>query len=150
MTTDILVPMDGSALSERALDYALKQPDATVTVLTVIDPFDVDPLSPGLQTPTGISGVPGYSQEWYEKEWEAVEASHDELRERAADAGVEFDTAIEFGNPARHILGHLDDGDYDQVVVGATTDRGISRAIVGSTAKKVVERSPVTVTVVRG
>ncbi|MHB9286104.1 universal stress protein [Halobacteriales archaeon Cl-PHB] len=149
MPTDILVPVDGSDLSERALDYALNQPDAAITVLTVIDPFDVDPLSPGLQTPTGVPGVPGFSQEWYENEWEKVEMYHEELADRAADAGVDFETEMEFGNPARHILSHLDDGDYDQVVIGATTDRGMSRAIFGSTARKVTERAPVTVTVVR-
>ncbi len=149
MGQHVLVPMDGSPLSERALDYALKQPDARVTVLTVIDPFDVDPLSPGLQSPTGVPGVPGYSQEWYEKEYEAIREYHEELAERAESAGVEMATEIDFGNPARCILRYVDEEGVDQVVLGATTERGVSRTLVGSTATKVTERSPATVTVVR-
>lgn len=149
MAQHVLVPVDGSDLSERAFEYALKLPDATVTVLTVIDPFDVDPLSPGLQSPTGVPGVPGYSQEWYEKEYEAIRKYHEELAERTESVSVEIATEIDFGNPARCILRHADEEDVDQVVLGATTERGVSRTLVGSTAAKVTERSPVTVTVVR-
>lgn len=150
MSQRLLVPVDGSAQSERAFEHALGVPDAEVTVITVIDPFDIDPLSPGYQSPLGRAGMPGYSQEWYEAEWENVEAFHDTLREQAADAGIEIATEIEMGAPGRKILQYADDHDIDGIVIGATSEHGLSRVLMGSTAESVTKRAPVTVTVVRG
>lgn len=148
MTASVLVPMDGSAQSEAALEYALGL-DVPVTVLTVIDPFDVDPLSPGYQSPVGRAGMPAYSQEWYRREWDNVSEYHEEVCGAATDEDADVSCAIKLGNPSREILRYADEHDVDQIAIGSTSEHGLSQLLMGSTAEAVTKRAPVTVTVVR-
>ena len=144
--------MDGSEQSKRALEYAFGMEDADVTAITVVDPFDVDPLTPGFQSPVGKSGVPGYSQEWYEKQWNDAKDLHEEVREKAeaaAEFDGEFESVVKMGKPSNQILRYVEDNDVDQIVIGASGESGLSRVLMGSTAAAVTRRSPVTVTVVR-
>ncbi len=152
MGEHVLVPMDGSDQSRRALEYAFGMEDVDVTAITVVDPFDVDPLTPGYQSPVGKSGMPGYSQEWYEKQWDNAKELHEEVREKAEKAEEfdgEFESVVRMGKPANEILQYVEDHDVDQLVIGASGESGLSRILMGSTAKTVTRRSPVTVTVVR-
>lgn len=149
VTDRVLVAMDGSPESEAALEYALGLSDVAVTIVTVVDPFDVDPLTPGLQSPLGQAGLPAYSQEWYEAEWRAVGEYQERMADRAAEAGVEVRTVRKLGRPARAIVEYATEADVDQIVVGATSEGELSRVLMGSTAEAVARRSPVTVTVVR-
>ncbi|MFB6080847.1 MAG: universal stress protein [Haloferacaceae archaeon] len=142
MDERILVPFDGSPLSERALDRAVtRHPGAEITVLYVIDPilavYDVE-----------AGGLPS-AKDWL-----------DRMRERAdvvlADAGARADehdravtTAVEVGRPARAILRYVDDHGIDHVVMGSHGRAGASRLVLGSVAETVIRRSPVPVTVVR-
>ncbi|WP_049900217.1 universal stress protein [Halococcus agarilyticus] len=148
-TMHVLVPIDGSPRSERALDHALGMADATITVLTVIDPLDVDPLAPGFQSPAGVPGMPGYSEEWYEGAKESAEELHAEARERAAEHDRSLTTEIVFGRPARRIVAYADDNDVDHVVIGNHSREEFPHVLLGNTAESVVRRSPVNVTVVR-
>ncbi|EMA44967.1 universal stress protein [Halococcus saccharolyticus] len=148
-TTQVLVPIDGSPRSERALDHALDMSDVTITVLTVIDPFDVDPLSPGLQSPTGVPGMPGYSEEWYESAKADAEELHADARERATEDDLEVVSEIVFGRPARRIVTYAEDNDIDHIVIGNHGREEFPHVLLGNTAESVVRRSPVNVTVVR-
>ena len=147
MGEQVLVPIDGSPAATAALDYALTIPDVAVTVITVVNPFDVDPLSPGFQSPLGKAGMPAYSQEWYQKEWKDAEALHDELRETAGD--VPFEGVVKMGQPAKQILKYVEANDVDHVVMGTHGRDDLSHVLLGSVAEKVTRRSPVTVTVVK-
>lgn len=147
MGEHVLVPIDGSPAAEAALDYALTLPDVSVTVITVVNPFDVDPLSPGFQSPLGKAGMPAYSQEWYQKEWKDAEALHEDLREKVGD--VPFESVVKMGQPARQILGYARDHDVDHVVMGTHGKEDLANVVLGSVADKVTHRAPVTVTVVR-
>ncbi len=102
MSEHVLVPLDGSPKSMEAFEHALKIPDAELTVITVVNPFDIDPLSPGYQSPLGKAGMPAYSQEWYQKEWDNAHELHEELGEQAGDVPVE--SVVKMGQPARQIL----------------------------------------------
>lgn len=148
-TTQVLVPLDGSPRSERALDHALDMPDVAITVLTVIDPFDVDPLAPGLQSPTGVPGMPGYSEEWYEGAKANAEELHDDARERATEHDRSLTTEIVFGRPARRIVAYADENDVDHIVIGNHSREEFPHVLLGNTAESVVRRSPVNVTVIR-
>lgn len=149
MGEHVLVPMDGSDHSKQALEYALDMPDVEVTVITVVDPFDIDPLTPGYQSPVGKSGMPAYSQEWYQKQWDNAKQLHEETREELDDFEGSFESVVKLGKPAKQILRYVENHDVDHVVLGATSESGLSRVLMGSTAEAVSKRSPVTVTVVR-
>jgi nucleotide-binding universal stress UspA family protein len=54
------------------------------------------------------------------------------------------------GDPANEIVAYAEETDVDHIVVGSHGRSGLSRVLLGSTAEKVVRRSPVPVTVVKG
>lgn len=149
MSEHVLVALDGSPQSERALEYALTLPDVRVTLLTVVNPFDVDAERPGFQSPLGKAGMPAYSPEWYEKfRDEAAERQRRNV-ERAEAEGVEATGEVVFGQAPRQIVRFAEENDVDHIVVGTHGRREISRLLLGSVAESVVRRAPVTVTVVR-
>lgn len=149
MGSHVLVPVDGSEESLRALAHAFDLEDVDVTVITVVDPFDLDPLTPGLQSPLGKAGLPAYSQEWYEKEWENARELHADLRAAADDFDGAYESVVKLGNPVKQILRYADEHDVDQIVIGAASDDPLSHVLLGSTAEGVTKRAKSTVTIVR-
>ncbi|WP_049969725.1 universal stress protein [Haladaptatus cibarius] len=138
----ILVPIDGSEQSTKALDYVLREfPDAETTVINVIDPIDVGYSS--------TVGMPGYSEEWYEDSKTRAEALFTEARETAEEHGATLSTATEVGRPSQVIVDYAEDNDFDHIVMGSHGRSGVSRILLGSVAETVVRRSPMPVTVVR-
>jgi nucleotide-binding universal stress UspA family protein len=141
MISRVLVPVDGSEMSERALEYALEaHPNAEVTVLHVVG----EP-SPMWGKATGIA----LADDIEEAAEEHARPVIDRARELAADADsdVELDTEVALGHPVRAILSRAED--YDTVVIGSHGGTVAERLFVGNVAEKVFRRSPVPVTVVR-
>ncbi len=66
------------------------------------------------------------------------------IEQRDNDATVEH--SIEVGQPAQTVLGRIEQGDIDHVVMGSHGREGISRLLLGTVAETVVRNS---VTVVR-
>lgn len=142
MTRRLLVPMDGSAQADQALEHALSVHEgAAVTVLHVIDPIEAS-YNPG-------ATVPGYSEEWYESEKQRAEDLFEAAMATAADHGVEIETELEVGRPPHVIVEYAEDNDVDQIVMGCHGRSGVARVLLGSVAEDVVRRSTVPVTVVR-
>jgi nucleotide-binding universal stress UspA family protein len=142
MAEHVLLPMDGSDQAMHAFEHVLgEHADAKVTVLHVIDPARA--------TYGAQAGIPPSSEEWFEAEEAHAERLFETIRERAAEAGVEVETATEVGQPSRVIVDYADEHDVDHVVIGSHGRRGLSRVLLGSVAELVVRRSPVPVTVVR-
>lgn len=142
MNDRILVPYDGSPLSERALEYAFETfPDADVTALHVI------------QIPDGYWAL----LEGPEVRAPASEKAEEHARELlesataiAAERGRKLETEVVTGKPARRIVAKVEDDPYDAIVIGSHGREGLSRLLLGSVAEKVVRRSPIPVLVVRG
>jgi nucleotide-binding universal stress UspA family protein len=142
MSKRVLVPIDGSAQSDDALEYALAEfPDAEFTVVHVIDPIDA-----GYSAPVGI---PGGSEEWYESAKEESEALFADAQEVADEHGVTLDSVTEMGRPSRTIVEYAEEEGFDQIVMGSHGRSGVSRILLGSVAETVVRRATVPVTVVR-
>ena len=140
----VLVPYDDSEGSEHALEHALDQyPDATVTLLHVIDLVDAGYASP-------VDGtVPGFWEEWFENEQAASEQLFESAREKAGDAGADLQTESVVGRPTRAINDYAEDNDVDHIVMGSHGRSGVTRVLLGSVAEGVVRRAPVPVTIVR-
>ena len=141
MIADVLVPMDGSELSERALEYALEAfPEADITVLHVV----------GQPSPMGAraAGI-ALADDYEDSAREHAKKVFERAREIAADADgdIRLDTEIELGRPVRAIVSCADD--YDTVVIGSHGGSVAERIFVGNVAEKVFRRSPVPVVVVR-
>jgi nucleotide-binding universal stress UspA family protein len=138
----VLVPLDGSPLSDEALAHALETFDCQVTVLNVVTPLDASMSEGGVIEP-------GESRK--EAARERSERLIQRATEQAAEARRNVSTAIETGDPAEAILNYVDANDVDHVVMGGHGgDRGkLTRRLLGTVATAVVGDAPVTVTVVR-
>lgn len=145
MAGHVLVPLDGSRPSWKALDHAIENyGDTTVTVLHVVDP--------AAGTYAGVDGG-YYDPNGFDRARERGESLCNEARDRIQSAddfesGV-VETAIETGNPARTIVEYAADHGVDHVVMGSHGRSGLSRILLGSVAETVVRRAPVPVTVIR-
>lgn len=139
MISRVLVPMDDSKLSKRALRFALEaHADAEVTVLHVVG------------EPSSMMG--GATRLALEDDIEQAAEEHaaelfSEAREIAADYEIEIDTDVMVGHPARAIVDRADN--YDVVVIGSHGGSLIDRLFVGDVADTVFRRARVPVTVVR-
>ncbi|RRJ29566.1 universal stress protein [Halocatena pleomorpha] len=145
---NILVPIDGSNASKHAFDYALNFPAVSITILTVINPFDIDPVASGLQSPSGRAGIPGYSQEWYEEVEEKIKSLHERKRERAADSDITIRSEIRYGSSAQQIVKYTQEQEIDHVILGRHSKDPLSRMLLGNVSESVVRRVPAVVTVV--
>ncbi|QCC50161.1 universal stress protein [Halapricum salinum] len=139
MIDRILVPMDGSEMSEHALEYALENnPNASVTVLYVAgEPSPMMGKAMRIAMETDVD----------EAAQEVAEAVFGPAREIASEYDAEIDTAVALGSPARQILDRA--GDYDAVIMGSHGGGLQSTLLMGNVASKVSARAPVPVTLVR-
>lgn len=144
MGKHILVPVDGSSQSEKALEHVLSErSDASITLVHVINP--VNAFGYGDEE---YFDVEAYQQEERRRR-EETERMLEEYRERASEAGVDAETVVATGNPARGILKVAEDRDVDQIVMGSRGRSGVGRVLFGSVAESVTRRASVPVTIVR-
>jgi nucleotide-binding universal stress UspA family protein len=140
----LLVPMDYSELSEKALRTACSlHPDADITVLHVID-FRTSDLGPG-----GWGESPSTWDDWLDGAREHAE----ELLERAESIAAEFDVAVRtdtaVGEDARTIVDYATEHDIDVIVMGSHGRSLPARILLGDVSESVVRRAPMPVMVVR-
>ncbi|RCU47733.1 universal stress protein [Haloplanus salinus] len=148
---DVLVAIDGSDESTAALERALGVTDAmdgSVTVAYAVDPsvFDLGGSAP-------VSGLSDADRRLIVESVEDTERRGmdvlDDAAALAADRGRTVETELLYGDPVRAITGFAESEGFDAIYVG---HRGLSERterLVGSVAKGIVERTPITVTVVR-
>ncbi|MGM0605852.1 MAG: universal stress protein [Halobacteriota archaeon] len=141
MNDRILIALDGSDRSETALRYALETfPDAVVTALFVRDPFGHY---------TAEQPFPSRVDDWMAQ----LDERADEIFDRASAIADEYDRTIETerrsGKPAREIVAAAVEGGFDGIVLGNHGSHGVTDVLLGNVAKTVVDRAPVTVTIVR-
>lgn len=148
MAERVLVPIDGSPLSYRALKHALDRfTEAEITVFHVSDIFD-----PGVGVESDLDSL--YepmigSDAWYEMEAELREELFAEAESIASEYGREISTAAEIGDPQRVIPDYAEEEDVDHIVIGVHGREDEDRSLVGRVAETIVFRSPVSVTIIR-
>ncbi len=147
MIKNVLVTVDGSELSERALDYAvaITPADGAITLLSVVDLPDITAY--GLYPmPIGVDYV-NQTMNYAEngtKEYVARLAA--DLRER----GLTVHEQIAIGDAAEMIITHAQEQNIDVVVMSTHGRSGISQWLFGSVTQKVLSRMPCPVFVVPG
>jgi len=145
MHRHILIPTDGSELSQNAIDYGMalaKSVNAKVTVLTVSTPFQTFAVEPGLVTDT---------PEQYGKRMATLAAKYlNVAKEAALAAGVSCETMhAEHDQPYLAIIETAARKSCDLIVMASHGRRGISAVVLGSETVKVLTHNTIPVLVVR-
>jgi nucleotide-binding universal stress UspA family protein len=142
----VLLPVDDTEHARRACSLATELfSDGSFVLLHVVNPSDAGY--------SRESAMPSVAEDWYEQRTERAQELFDGLEthieEQIDENSITVERRTEVGQPARTIVGQIEDGEFDHVVMGSHGRRGISRLLLGSVVETVVRRSPVAVTVVQ-
>jgi len=146
----ILVPVDGSATSNRGLRTAIglaHDQKAALVLLHVVDELLVTPMGDG-----GVYVSPRFVDEFAAalRAQGAKVLARAEAQARKAGVGCRPVLAETLGRPvAEIIVAHAKRCRADLIVLGTHGRRGLARAVMGSDAEGVVRTSPVPVMLVR-
>ncbi len=146
MGETILVPIDGSPLSQRALRHALETfPDAEIIAFHVVNIYE-----PGYDGgDTAVSELLRGSGKWDEIEREAADHVLSAAEAIAAEYDRGIDTDSDIGDPQRLIPDYAGENAVDHIVMGVHGRAAEDRSLVGRVAETVFFRSPVSVTIIR-
>jgi nucleotide-binding universal stress UspA family protein len=140
--TRILVPVDFSASSGKAIAYA----DAfaatfgtSITLLHVVEPIVL---------PSEFGYVPAPSPEEELKQLEAIKARLHRIAEKL-DSAKSADVEVRVGRPWQEITAAVPDLGVDLLVITTHGRTGIKHVLMGSVAEKIVRHAACPVLVVR-
>jgi nucleotide-binding universal stress UspA family protein len=140
----ILVPVDFSAHSDRALRYAAKlagQVGASVELLHVVENINY-----GAFSEVYVPNMPDLMQELVNDGVQRLTS----LKATLFPHGADVETAVFVGHPASAIVDHARAGGFDLIVMGTHGRTGLSHMFMGSVAERVVRTAPCAVLTVRG
>ena len=143
----ILVPVDGSPTSAKAVDEAVRLAmfsGAKISLLHVID---------DLSHVTGFEPAIKYVKQIVPLMREAGERLLAKEGEKVLAHGLMVECVLIAEGPGRigdHVAEQARISDVDLIVVGSHGRRGVSRLFMGSDAEQIIRSAPVSVLVVRG
>lgn len=140
----ILLPVDGSAVSDAAIDEIRRRPwpsPSTVRILSVIQPY----------TPPATEFVLAGATLQEIREQQATEAERltQQAGEHIAMPGLTVETVVREGDPRTQIVDAADEWPADLIVIGSHGRTGLTRLVLGSVAQSVVSHAHCSVEVVR-
>lgn len=136
----ILVPVDFSDCSKKALDYAVpfaRQFGANVTLLFVVQPYM--PVSD--MVPLDVAAIEGRMKETGDKELAALK--------KTIEPDVKAETAIRVGSPHVEIVRAARELEVDLIILSTHGRTGFSHVLMGSTTERVVRHANCPVLVLR-
>lgn len=141
MFTNILVPVDGSDNSYRALDAALLLSEKLGSNITVIHVMEQVPI-----THIGSEKQLNEFLQAYKKENQEILSKCSEI---AAQKGLTINTFLLEGNPASEILNFSKKEKFDLLIMGRRGLGKFKELILGSISSKIVHHSPSAVLLIR-
>lgn len=141
MFTSILVPVDGSDNSYRALDSALLLSEKLGSNITVVNVLEQVPI-------THIESEKLLSEllEAYRKENQEILSKCSKI---ATEKGLSIKTILLQGNPASVILDYRKKEKFDLLIMGSRGLGKFKQLILGSVSNKIVHHSPCAVLLIR-
>ena len=141
MFTNVLVPVDGSDNSYRALDAALILSEKLGSHVTVIHVMEEIPI-----THIGSEKLLNELLETYKKENQDILSKCSQL---ATQKGLTIKTFLLQGNPASAILDFSKKEKFDLVIMGSRGLGKFKELILGSVSSKIVHHSPSGILLIR-
>jgi nucleotide-binding universal stress UspA family protein len=144
--TNILIALDGSEVSQRALIEAVDQAriwNAKLQAVYIAATIVVDSLS---MDPTFRMNNTFEMERILEKEGEAVLES---AKKYCAEKGIILITHMKYGDAGREIMSLAEQEKFDLIVIGSHGKSDLDRLLIGSVSSFVVTHNNVTTMVVR-
>lgn len=143
----ILVPIDFSACSRAALEYAESLAERFGATIDLIYVWEVPPYIP----PESMVGVPGHdTQTLVQVAHQNAEQEMQRFTKDLKERGVKIGRALlDSGDPGRTIVEVAEDEGYDLIVAGTHGRTGFSHLIMGSVAERIVRHAKCPVLTVR-
>ena len=142
MFKTILYPTDFSEVSEKAFDYIkqLKEAGAEkVIVLHVIDQRTINAVHYHMEN----------SQKLEINLTAQAEEELQEIKKKLVDVGLEIETVLQTGFPAREILKAEKDNEVSVIVIGSHGRSNMEEMLLGSISEKVIRKCEKPVLVVK-
>ncbi len=140
MFKKVLVPLDGSELSESALthvtDIISDCHAADVVLIRIKEPLDPNVIGT-LDAKVAVELDEAYRDE--------AARYLDKVVETLKEKGIAAKTEVLSGNPAEEIIKYSQKNDIDLIIMSTRGRSGISRLVFGSVAEKVIRNSTVPV-----
>lgn len=141
MFSKILVPVDGSDNSFRALDHALflaKNAGSSVTAIQVIE----NPPTVYVESQKLLNEI---------KDKYRIEASKilDKCKQQAEKSGVKIETVMSEGDAASNITGYAHKEGFDVIVIGSRGLGKFKEMVLGSVSNKVLHHAKCAVLIVK-
>jgi nucleotide-binding universal stress UspA family protein len=143
----ILVPIDGSPTSDKALDEAIRLAvfsGAKISLIHVVD---------DLSYVTGFEPATDYTRQIVPLMRAAGEDLLAKQGEKVLAHGLQLECVLIAEGPGRvyeHVAEHARINHADLIVLGSHGRRGVGRLLLGSDAEQIIRHAPVPVLVVRG
>jgi len=152
----VLIPVDGSDNSKRAVNYALemvqKNPNVQFTLLAVVtirmeELYDTDfvNLSEFQRHDFELLNL-AELQKHFEEAYKSVLENAKALFEAS---GIQVETAMLKGDPANKIIQYATDSGIEEIIMGSRGMGTLKSAILGSVAYKVLAKTNVPLTIVK-
>ncbi len=140
----ILVPTDGSDITEKAVQTAIglaKSLGATLYTISVKEPFPYSAISEMQPTPP---------QEFFDAQERIASKRVQAVRDACGAAGIACEAhTIEALHPWEAIIDHAKRNECDLLVMASHGRRGVSALLLGSETQKVLTHTTIPILVVR-
>lgn len=145
MHSRIVVPLDGSEISEHALPEAISQAKAfnlPIHLVRVVDTHVLEQVG-------GSAAAFNYTMlgEMFEQESADAQTYLDEVQKRLEAEGLTITQDVKVGPIARTILDEIQPGDF--IVIGSHGRSGLRRWVLGSVAEELLRHANVPVLMVK-
>lgn len=143
MNNTVLLAVDGSPGSERALDYAAAR--AKIGGAKIVVAYVIEWSAYSFNTPEE-------NAERHKRREQEIDRATTSVVEPAAAKlkadGIDVETIVHHGPPAETLIRLAEEHDVAQIVIGRRGQSGIKALLFGSVAANLIQTSPVPVVVV--
>lgn len=151
MLNHVLVPLDGSELSEQALTYAqdVIAPDGKITLVSVIE-IPIDYNYSLVDIPLTVVTARNYNETEYNTAHQRVRDYLNAKAQALTKKGFTVECLVESGDPANVIADIASNQKANAIVITTHGRTGFSKWLFGSVTQKIISLMPCPVMVVPG
>jgi nucleotide-binding universal stress UspA family protein len=149
----ILVPLDGSEHSLKALDEASQIAKMSSGKLTLINVYSVQPVLMSEVSAPGYTGPPIFTGVEVSRMVEAAQEVGNKIlqdaEKRISATGVQVEKKLVEGHTVQEIVRAANEGNFDLIVIGARGISHIKEMLLGSVTDAVIHHAHCAVLVIK-